>query len=627
MTALASAPAEAQTLTISASGDCAGTPANCGTSGDRDTTWPGLQVDEGDTVTFRMEVSPASGSPRFTFSLIGTGATSADLGQIRATGSNSFNVSGIPNQAGFNLFPAGGYVQNVVIPVSTDSATEPDESLTGRIDSFLDGVTLQTYPLPSPSSVTVTVRGADSAPSFGSGSVSSKTFTAGAAIVEFTVPAASGGNGGITYAASGLPDGLIFDATGTDTNGCPGTEARKVCGTPTTAAAAQTVTITATDADSNTMNTDRATLTFSVTVNADATLASSPTIPHGGQPQRRHPHRHPAQRLHLRRRRIDHELRSRHQPGHRRPLHQHRHQRRDGNHRGHTDLGRRHRLRLQRRGRPRGEGAGRGALRFRRPHHRNAAGGAGCAAGRHRLPHQPVAQRGSGRGRRQPRDVHGGPRQSPGRLRRRRGRFRGQRQPGRDAGAHRAHLHRHDVVTVTAEQDDDGETESVTLRHSVSTACDAAGYPATLAIPSVQVTVADDDAPPPPNQPPVAAGAFGDVDLDPGGSVEVSLPGKFRDPEGGPLTYTAESLNPEVAGATVSNGRLWVDGRSPGLATVFVTAADSGGLRARLAFKVRVGRVLSFVRGSASAPEGGVARLALELNSPSERAAVVGWVL
>ena len=70
--------------------------------------------------------------------------------------------------------------------------------------------------------------------------------------------------------------------------------------------------------------------------------------------------------------------------------------------------------------------------------------------------------------------------------------------------------------------------------------------------------------------------------------MEVSLPGKFRDPEGGPPTYTAESLNPEVAAATVSNGRLWVDGRSPGLATVFVTAADSGGLRARLAFKVRV---------------------------------------
>ena len=85
-------PVAAQTLTIAVSGNCGGIPANCGTSdnrdGDRDTTWPGLQVDEGDTVTFRMEVSPASGNPRFLFSLIGTGATSADLGQIRATGAN-----------------------------------------------------------------------------------------------------------------------------------------------------------------------------------------------------------------------------------------------------------------------------------------------------------------------------------------------------------------------------------------------------------------------------------------------------------------------------------------------------------------------------------------------------------
>ena len=42
--ALASAPAAAQTVTISASGNCGGTPANCGTpgnrNGDRDTHLP-----------------------------------------------------------------------------------------------------------------------------------------------------------------------------------------------------------------------------------------------------------------------------------------------------------------------------------------------------------------------------------------------------------------------------------------------------------------------------------------------------------------------------------------------------------------------------------------------------------
>ena len=44
---------------------------------------------------------------------------------------------------------------------------------------------------------------------------------------------------------------------------------------------------------------------------------------------------------------------------------------------------------------------------------------------------------------------------------------------------------------------DDGEHDRATPSHSVTTACDAAGYPATLAIASVQVTVADDEAPPP----------------------------------------------------------------------------------------------------------------------------------
>ena len=111
---------------------------------------------------------------------------------------------------------------------------------------------------------------ADTAPSFGMGSVTSRTYVASSAIDEFQVPAASGGNGTIVYTASGLPAGLVFDATGTDTNGCPGTEAREICGTPTTAASAVTVTIAARDSDGNTMNTDRATLTFSVTVEANA---------------------------------------------------------------------------------------------------------------------------------------------------------------------------------------------------------------------------------------------------------------------------------------------------------------------------------------------------------------------
>ena len=125
----------------------------------------------------------------------------------------------------------------------------------------------------------------------------------------------------------------------------------------------------------------------------------------------------------------------------------------------------------------------------------------------------------------------------------------------------------------------------------------------------------------------MAVGEFGGLDLDPGRSAEVSLSGRFRDPEGGALRYSAESLNPEVARAAVSGGRLRVEGRSPGLATVVVTATDSGGLSARLSLSVAVGRVLSFAQASASAPEGGAARLRVELSRPSERAVSVGYVL
>ena len=133
--------------------------------------------------------------------------------------------------------------------------------------------------------------------------------------------------------------------------------------------------------------------------------------------------------------------------------------------------------------------------------------------------------------------------------------------------------------------------------------------------------------PPPPNEPPATVGEFEDVDLDPGGRTEVSLAGKFRDPEGGALAHSAESLNPEVASVVVSENRLRVQGRSPGLATVLVKATDSGGQSAQLAFRVTVGRVLTFAEASAAAPEGGMARLKVELTRPLQREVAVGYVL
>ena len=133
--------------------------------------------------------------------------------------------------------------------------------------------------------------------------------------------------------------------------------------------------------------------------------------------------------------------------------------------------------------------------------------------------------------------------------------------------------------------------------------------------------------PPPPNEPPVAVGEFEDLDLDPGEGADFSLSRRFRDPEGGDLSFSAESLNPDVASAVVRNGRLRVEARSVGLATVVVTATDPAGLSARQTFRVTVSRVLTFAEGSVFAPEGETARLRVELSRPLQRTISVGYIL
>ncbi len=103
---------------------------------------------------------------------------------------------------------------------------------------------------------------ADVAPSFGSETIAAQTWTVGTE-VDVTLPAATGGNGTVSYALTpALPNGVSLDAT-----------TRKVSGTPTAVASAATYTWRASDSDSNTANTDTAALTFSVTV-GKATLAT-----------------------------------------------------------------------------------------------------------------------------------------------------------------------------------------------------------------------------------------------------------------------------------------------------------------------------------------------------------------
>ena len=117
-------------------------------------------------------------------------------------------------------------------------------------------------------------QGTNSAPTFGSGSVTNQTYRQSHPISQLQVPAATGGNGAITYTAYGLPAGLSFDGDGS--GAC--SQARTICGSPTTVGNS-TVRIVATDQD-DTDASDRDALTFTVNVvNPTASITATNPSP------------------------------------------------------------------------------------------------------------------------------------------------------------------------------------------------------------------------------------------------------------------------------------------------------------------------------------------------------------
>ena len=103
----------------------------------------------------------------------------------------------------------------------------------------------------------------DSAPSFGSATIAAKSWTVGKPIAEFVAPAASGGNGALSYGAYGLPNGVVLLAN-----------SWKFSGTPTSAGSG-TATLAVWDSDGS-----HDTLNFSWTVSADAAPAfGSASVP------------------------------------------------------------------------------------------------------------------------------------------------------------------------------------------------------------------------------------------------------------------------------------------------------------------------------------------------------------
>ena len=100
----------------------------------------------------------------------------------------------------------------------------------------------------------------DTAPTFGSETISAQTYTVRTAIDALTLPLATGGNGALTYSLTpDLPEGLSFAAT-----------SRQITGTPTAVKEQTTYTYKVVDADDNAADSDADTLTFSITVTAAA---------------------------------------------------------------------------------------------------------------------------------------------------------------------------------------------------------------------------------------------------------------------------------------------------------------------------------------------------------------------
>ena len=102
-----------------------------------------------------------------------------------------------------------------------------------------------------------TTPGTDTAPDFGDAAVTALSLTAGEAMTPVALPAATGGDGELSYGLTSEPAGLaglLFDPA-----------ARRLSGTPQTAGRYE-FTYTAHDADANRTEADAAALTFAVTV-------------------------------------------------------------------------------------------------------------------------------------------------------------------------------------------------------------------------------------------------------------------------------------------------------------------------------------------------------------------------
>ncbi|MYD92558.1 MAG: hypothetical protein F4Y02_02460, partial [Chloroflexi bacterium] len=215
-------------------------------------------ADDTDSLTFDITV----GANQPPTAVVGDDRTVAEGDTVTLDGSGSTDPEEQPLTYAWTA-PEGITLSDDTVAMPTFGAPEVD----GAADYTFTLTVSDGVQDSAAASVTITVED-DTAPSFGT-DVDDQAEVAHIAMADLELPAATAGNGTLTYAlacASGqtgcegtpaLPPGLSFDAS-----------TRTLSGTPT-ATGTTTLTYTVTDADDNTADTDAGSLSFDIVVNAN----------------------------------------------------------------------------------------------------------------------------------------------------------------------------------------------------------------------------------------------------------------------------------------------------------------------------------------------------------------------
>lgn len=134
--------------------------------------------------------------------------------------------------------------------------------------------------------------------------------------------------------------------------------------------------------------------------------------------------------------------------------------------------------------------------------------------------------------------------------------------------------------------------------------------------------------PPPPNQPPQAVGSLSPMTMVAGDTATMDVSASFRDPDGDRLTYSVASSNTGVVAVSASGSIVTLVAVAPGIATLTVTATDSGGLSATQQTTVTVEAPrpsVTFLPAAAAAPEGDIAVLSIVVTPAPQSPISVGY--